>query len=650
MRLSIRLVFVVLLLGYLALGLGEVALSSLLGLNRELLGMAFLVPAVAAVVLAKRANMLRPPLQSYPGVDLRVSFSIWLILFTAAIVVYPFSLPDYHISLAFMLLLCAAAITTVYQIFQSAISPGRTFLILGEVVAIGLMVTYAFQFQFPGPIGNDSTYHIGMVDSIISSGHTGGYPGQYGDYPIYQILLAQIDLLTDAGAKMSIAILGLSEIPFLLMIFLIVDRIFDRRAALTASLLAAFAPHILQAWYMYYPNSFTVLFFVICIFLSLRYPASNATKALLVLVFLVILVTHPLTPAILLLFMALFLVGAQFIVKTGLNLSWKILAGLAAVTVAQWGLTGSEGEATLLSTLLSTIKGIFENEVSNTVSGTTMSASYPLLDVVLYDLGLAILILASAWGAFIILQWMRGAGKDSSFLDIKRALLLSQASGDPLLTDVKLALLLSVTTLCTIPIPYIFAAAYPSSQPDRWFPFIETLMCMIGGFVLALFIRNGRRRSRTAWGAAAIFLLIFMMVSSPQANVTNDIYSGSLSNRNSLTLSEDSGRAFIVDQSIPELHASSVYYQFINRTLINTKDYFDASYERYILNPNDTLTYSYGSVAVRQYDLEKGFTIAYYGREGKLAEIHYPNDQFNTTLARMNNVYSSQSVNIYMAG
>lgn len=623
-----RLILYFFLFSYILIGLGEIGLSYMLGMNREVLGAAFLVPPLLSLVLWRRGSVADDGPPGMSPLSMKASISVWLVLCTAAVVAARVETADYHLPLLFFLLIGAVATTIALQILLSASTSSSQHIVLFEIICTALLLTLSFQYLFPGPIGNDSTYHLGLIDQILDSGYIGYYPGQYTTYPIYHIFLSEIEMLTGASDKLAFAIMSLSIIPFLLAVFKIADRLFDRRVALLATMLAAFAPHIVQAWFMYYPNCFSIVFFIICLSLCFHDGNSKAVKGLIALVFLVMVLTHPLTPAIMVFYLLLLLLASKFVVKVKMNITGWMIGLMIAVTMVQWMSSESSG-GSLFDTLITSLRGVLEGDFRESVSGTTTTSLYSPMDVLLYDMGLMLLLAIGILGA-MVLQWRIAQGP-----------LHHQPR------ELQRSLVVAILALCVVPVPYALAAVYPGSQPDRWFPFTEAVVCMVAGYCIMTIMGKGRRRGRAVIAAGATFLLVFFMISTPVANVNNDIYSGNMTTRDALTAAEESGRLFIIDNGVQDLHASGNYMQFINRTLINIKDYYDYTYQRYLVNPKDPETYTNGSVALRPYDLTKGFSIALYGSGGKLIETNFPNPAFNNTISSKGHIYASPYVDIY---
>jgi len=133
-------------------------------------------------------------------------------------------------------------------------------------------------------------------------------------------------------------------------------------------------------------------------------------------------------------------------------------------------------------------------------------------------------------------------------------------------------------------------------------------------------------------------ITIFFMITSPIVNPNNQLYAKELSGRSALIQSEIEAAEFINWLNPREIHANSKYIYFIN---MNYGDY------KNLINPDKPDTYRSGLVILRNYDLEKGFTIPLFGAKGKLLEVIYPSEEFYKFLNNSIKMYENGEVRIY---
>jgi hypothetical protein len=238
LKISLRTILIFFIPFYILLGIGEIVYSLVYGINREILGMAFLIPPVLSILLWNKYVRSQETTRGSIAFNIKASFTIWLIISTLGVYFAYSNTSDYHLPWSFFFLISGASAVIAYQALRFSVPSKAHFIIIFEILCTGLLVSYSYQFLFPGPIGFDSTYHLGLVESIVKSGQILDYPGQYVDYPMYHILLVQIGGMTATSAKLSFTVLALCEISLLLLVFILVDRFVGRREALVAALIA----------------------------------------------------------------------------------------------------------------------------------------------------------------------------------------------------------------------------------------------------------------------------------------------------------------------------------------------------------------------------------------------------------------------------
>jgi hypothetical protein len=618
----------ILFLAYILGGIVAIAYSFIYNFHKEHIGLVFLSGGVIAFIISRHPNkspIIKGVTEEKKSLSQlsKIMFILFICLSVISVVIFENSKVNYYLSLQYFLIISLiGCLISIQILIPESISKSEEYLILLEISILSGIIGASFLFLFPGPYGNDALYHINFINRIINSGNIESYYGPYQNYPGYYLLFIFIKLSTGINDfKIIQFILSFIQIFFLIFVFMLVKKISNLRVALISTLLTSLSPHIIQAKYSYLIETFTTIFFILILFL-IFYPnfKRSVFSSLIIIVFVTTLFTHPLTPAIIIATLLAILIVSKFLKFNKLKISTRSILLMSILTISWW-MKPYENQQNLLSNLIDSIKDAFFTFNYTNVERVTLASHYSLIDVILNDLGLSLLTFFAIVGAFCILIKICLHGQKTKFM----------------LNEEKL-LSLSIITLLFIPLPYILAIIYPLSLPDRWFPFIEILMSLSGGAGI-LFIVNSLKRYKFQYTVIMLlFILVFFSITTPIVNPNNQIYAKALSGRSGLTNSEISTAEFINWQSPREIYANEKYITFINESYWVNNNF---------INPNNPNKYKSGLVVIRNYDLEKGFTIPLFGSEGAFLNIIYPDNQFYAFLNDSNKLYENKEVRIY---
>lgn len=177
---------------------------------------------------------------------------------------------------------------------------------------------------------------------------------------------------------------------------------------------------------------------------------------------------------------------------------------------------------------------------------------------------------------------------------------------------------------------------YPQSLPARWFPYIEIFASLFAGFSIYIIFNN---LSKSKYKYILILLtsvLIFFLVSNPVINPNSQLYVSEISTRSGLTSSEIDASNFINQYSdIKTIKGNSKFIAFVN---------INSTHENYI-DPDEG--FMSGLNVIRDYDIEKGFTIPLFGAKGKLLDFIYPGEEFFELMDMSNKVYNNGNLTMY---
>jgi len=615
-----------LILIYILGGLVAISYSYIFNFHKEHLGLVFLLGGIIAFIITRRPNksfIFNNIIEKEKSLSQfsEIMFTLFLCFSVTSVIIFDNSKENYYLPLQYFLIISSIVCLIFLQILiPKNIYKFEKYLILSEIFILSGIIGYSFLFLIPGPYGNDALYHLSFINKIIDSGNIESYYGQYQNYPGFYFLFIFIKLFTEINDFKNIQfILLFIQIFFLIFIYILMRKISNSKIALISTLFASLSPHIIQARYSYVIGTFTAIFFIFILFLIFYSSSKKLISSLvIIIVFLAALFTHPLTPAIIIVTLISIFIVSKFLKFKNFKISLVLIILMSIFTIIWWSKPiGNEQD--LFSNLISSITDAFFSLNYINVESVTLASHYSLIDVILNDLGLSLLTFFAIVGAFCTLIQICLNGQKIKFMFNEEKLLS-----------------LSIITLVFIPLPYILAIIYPLSLPDRWFPFIEILMSLFGGAGI-LFIVNSLKRYKFQYIIyIIIFILVFFSITTPVVNPNNQIYAKTLSGRSGLTNSELRAAEFINWQSPREIYANSKYSSFINDRYWGY-DYF--------INPNEINRYKSGLVVIRNYDLEKGFTIPFSG--GALLNIIYPDKQFSAFLNNSSKLYENEEVRIY---
>lgn len=616
-----------LLLTYFTGGLLATILSYLYNWNREHIGLVFFLGAFYGLFLSRYSSnlyVLQEKKETGGCISRFYKITLMLficILFTSILMFINFK-RFYYLPINYFFIISIIGFIISIQIsINRILSKTEIYLTLLEIIIFSTLISASFLFLFPGPYGNDSSYHIAFIKRVIDLGNIDSYPGNYQNYPIYHILFVSTILITGIdNIKIIQFIIAIIQILFSVFLFIIIKKLFNEKVALFSTLFALLAPHLIQPRYMFFPCSFTVIFFVFIIYLLFNMKSKTVTlSSVLITVFVITVFSHPLSPAILIITIITIFVILKFIKLEAIKLSGITILLMSTFTLSWW-MRSIDGTQDLFGWLISSVRNALETLDYTAVTRATLGPLYSWNDVFLYELGISILIFLGIIGAFYSLK---------TIVTMKK-----------LTHNNEKILVLSIVTLLLIPVPYLLAMIYPQSLPDRWFPFVEVFVSIFAGVSVVDFTHKLSKCKLRPLAFSIPFMLIFFMITSPIVNPNNQIYAKAFSDRSVLMESEIISGNFAKSYCISDYIRGNTKYIFY----IYEKTYMRDK----ILDPREPKTYNDGIIIIRNYDLEKGFMIPLFGAKGLLLEVVPPTEYFLEYLSMIpNKIYSSSSTTMY---
>jgi hypothetical protein len=605
---------------YIVGGIAAIILSLIEGLNRGQIGFAFLAGSVLTIAIA---HILKPQDSESTGLPskylFKVTITIWLFVFMFSLIPMLDSLRTYYLSLPYFISICVMSLIISYQILASQkLSKLEIFTILAEISLLAIYLSVSFIFLFPSISGgNDAYFHVDYITSIFNTGHleSYGYPTQYLNYPIYHLTMVNIMNLSGVDIKLAQLIMVLFQIFAILFIYLICDKIhFNEKISLLSTLLVTLSSEMIIPRYSLYPSNYSVIYYIFLLFIIFYLSKKNPYKLPITIVTLVVInIMHPILAFIVAFTLIILYVLTRIIRSTNIVDIRYVIASVFLMLLQY--IRPIPGQESLFSLFESQITSIFKGFGS--VTQATLSPLFNWGDVLLYDLGFTLLMAFGICGALLILRTSEKNKFEVNNFKDRRALFSSVA-------------------LILIPIPYVLALINPNSLPNRWFVFTTVFLGFFSAITLYLYSRLLKKYAFLV--IIIIQSLIFFSITAPVSNMNSQIYSEDMSYRSSYTLSEMNAVDFFKNTvDTMRISANSVYLRPIDNGLY--------SYEHFIDPTN--ITYKDHVLIVRNYDMDKGFQIPLFGKQGLLMETILPTKDFTAYMDGIDKFYENGEVRAF---
>lgn len=611
-------IFHIFILIYIISGIASVYLSYVHKLNREHIGIIFIIGSILSFYVSRNF----PPIsENYQNIKssyfFKISLIIWISLAILSIIIFSKYRQNYYLPLIYFLAISLmATIISMQILIPKNLSKFVVIIIFIEIIILSTILNASFIFLFSSPYGNDSLIHIGYISSILNTGNieSYGHAGQYHEYPLYHILFAETIMLSNIDNNMALLVFGLIQVIILLFVLIMSQRLFNIKAGLLSVLMISLATYLLIPKYTHFTGSFAIIFFMIFLyFLLFRSDPIFSISVSNLIIFIGLNFIHPLIPIIIIFTIFIVVFGKKIFKLSDIKMKNSFIFLNIILMLFQWARTTKGGISEMIN---ESIRSIFEGR---SVTQATLSQFYSRIDIILYELGYIILVLLGIVGALAYLKTFA----------TKQKLVSTQEKG----------ILLSIITLTFVPLPYFLALIFPNNLPARWFPYIEVLVGIFAGGILTAYYKDLSKYKFMIFIIMSI--LIFFLITSPIANPNSQLYSKDLSTRSGLTISEEEGITFAkINYGNDSVRGNSKYTYFFYEFYPNDT--------KRIIDPRDNKTFSDGLLMIRDYDMNKGFTIPLWGKKGLLYDIVYPTPQFLNDLGAKKKIYDSQSVNMYL--
>ena len=157
------------------------------------------------------------------------------------------------------------------------------YLVLFQVIIIGLLLAWTESLLFPDVIGADPWYHRALTNAVIATGSLPSTPdlSAYVNFPIFHLTVASLSIMTGMGyrdaAMGSVALLQV--VGNVLFAYLVAQQIFRKNPTIRmlAPLVMVITPLHLYMSFWSIPNGFSSIFLLPVLFLIYSIANSNTS-------------------------------------------------------------------------------------------------------------------------------------------------------------------------------------------------------------------------------------------------------------------------------------------------------------------------------------------------------------------------------------
>lgn len=493
-------------------------------------------------------------------------------------------------------------------------------IVLIQILILGLTLLLSEVFLFSGVVGVDSTGHQKFILDIMKTNYIPtDFP--YSNLPIFHLDVASFTLITDLPIRLAL-IMSTSFLQILidvLIIFLLGTRLINYKVGLLASLVVVISNNHIFMGISPIATTICVPFLLIAIFLLFTKERSFSLTSIILLFLGVIVLTHTISSVIsgFVLFIAALttILYIKFINnKKNSNFRFNIVLFFTVFMFSWWAY--ASGHILQLTKLI--MWGFNIDQFINQPSINLLLVSkLPIIEKVFNNIGMFMFYALSLIGCLYMLN--------------------------PSKRDLKIYTY-SVIALSMFAISYYSIVSGTFIEVDRWLYFTEVILSIpfaTSIFILAIVLPKKTQIKeifKPIIVGSLIFILTFVMITSPLANEDNNFLAPNTNIRNSFTDSE-----FKAVDTLSKVVNGSLASDSYSNTVINRLGIKSLSFDVQLFQKNFTKRSS-NLIIVRNYILTEPFELysSPYKLDYNLTEL-LEKDGFSL-------IYNSNSVNGYIRG
>lgn len=386
-----------------------------------------------------------------------------------------------------------------------------------------LTITFWFEtfYNFPSFSGSDSFWHVKIIQLILD---TAAVPpieisAKYFNYPIFHILVSVAHILSNVNLKDSLFFtISLSNLLCSVFIYLISSQIFNKKSGLIAVLLYNFSDSILYIDVLnIIPGSLVLCYFLVILYIYYKDQTRMENRLILLFMTLISIITHQLSSFVVLI--SLLSVQLARIFHLHVNSSKGLLANtktyflvFAVSLQLYWTFTYVQPNRTVLAYIIEPmIRALTTDIMIGNEEAVTSAVYYSTVSNTLFHLGYLILLFIGIGG---IISEVASKDDRKFSMSIVSLILFSVIYGIPLL---------GIKNMLT----------------GRWFPFLILFLVILASPYYLKIVYLLKSKSTIIVSCFIIVsVFTFFMITTPNINEDNPLYSKERFSRNQFKESE----------------------------------------------------------------------------------------------------------------
>ena len=265
-----------------------------------LIGVLATISCAAWILLKDRISLDKETTpQSKRTLELFFNFIFFVLMAISIILLYSRSESYERPMIYFVIMASLVSVVALETLFTSS-SRKAIYLILFQIVLIGINLTFSQSLIFPSILGVDPWYHEMFTSKIIAAGYIP--PGSaYSMLPIFHLEIAGMSIFTGLDYKLS-SMFSVNLVQILidtLLVFLLGKYLLNERVGVLAGLFLVTANYSLSMGFSPIPNTIGVVLALFILYLLIQPKGeSNSKKRLLAFFFMLVLImTHTIASA-----------------------------------------------------------------------------------------------------------------------------------------------------------------------------------------------------------------------------------------------------------------------------------------------------------------------------------------------------------------
>lgn len=481
---------------------------------------------------------------------LALSIFFFLCLICSILLVY-FRPYIYVRPIEYFILVSVMAGTVSSEIFFTLSNKKYIYLILLQILTIGLNLVFSQMFIFPNVVGTDPWFHQMFTLKILNLYHIPeGFV--YSKLPIFHLAVASSSIITELDYKFSAA-LSVCFLTFLagaLLLFLFGRYLFNERVGLLSALLFVTANWSINAGIELIPNTLGNIIVIIIIYMLFKLKAEKTyvINILSIIFLLILILTHTIAALSMAIILCISWVLSNiykklYIMYIKLPIYSNTVVFFPVTMLAWW--TYATGHLITLAQLIKWGFSIDKHLVQFT-------ATVPFLEKLLNYLGMILFFALSFIGCFYMIS--RGHKNFHAFVIATNGLIFMSLGFFPYIsghTILEYRWWILAQILLSLPLAVSFFIIYNSFRKN------------ILGIISINFM---------------ITILSFLMMISPSANIDNHTFSPNIGERLAFTESEITAAAFFAHNSEGKISSDFLYAKCDSSSVF--ANYYNVSYDR----------------------------------------------------------------------